>query len=92
MNGRKTGLAWYRADQWEQLRDAVSDKDVLEKKFSEWLAHAESKLKELRALDINVQTVPIDVGELIAWCRERARPVDGSSRDAYMVEKLRSMA
>jgi hypothetical protein len=89
-NGRKVGLAWYRADQWEQLRDVSADKAQLEERFSEWLAHAEAKLKELRALDINVLAVPVDVGDLISWCRERARPVNEDSRSAYTLEKLKT--
>jgi hypothetical protein len=42
------GVAWYRPEQWEVLRNASIDRDKLEDTHAEWLAEAERVVKELR--------------------------------------------
>ena len=43
----RTGVAWYRPEQWERLRDIVPDPEALEETYEEWLAMATRALSRL---------------------------------------------
>lgn len=74
------GIAWYRVDQWQRLRALATDTDALHDSYAEWETAATEKLRELRALGVAAQPVPIDVDELAHWCRDRNLAIDGAAR------------
>jgi hypothetical protein len=81
-------IAWYRADQWDRLRATSAVPDELEDTHAEWHDLAERKLKELRELGVNIERVEIDVDQLVTWCADRGRPVDGAARADHAAELL----
>jgi hypothetical protein len=83
------GVAWYRPEQWQRIRDISSDTDYLEDTYEEWLHLAEQKLAELIAAGLSVEKVDIDSEQLIAWCNERGLDINGEARSSYTVERLR---
>ena len=79
----RTGVAWYRAEQWERLRDIVAAPEALEETYEEWVAMATEKLSHLAEQGLVLEKVDVDVEELLAWCNERGRAVDGEARAEF---------
>ena len=84
-----TGCAWYRAEQWDRLREISVDRDRLEQIYEEWVANAEESLRNMRKAGIYAEKIDVDVEELLAWCEARGREVDGEARAAYAADMLR---
>lgn len=85
-----TGVAWYRRDQWTDLRTVSADPENLEETYDEWLTYATDAISKMeRDGGIKAQAVDIDVDELVRWCRERQRPIDQAARAAFTSFKLR---
>jgi hypothetical protein len=87
--GMVVGCAWYRAEQWDRLREISVDRDKLEKTHAEWVASAEESLRGMRKVGMRVEKVEVDVEELLAWCEARQLDVDGGARAKYAAEMLR---
>lgn len=83
------GCAWYRAEQWDRLREVAVDRDNLEETHAEWVANAEETLRGMRKAGMLVDKVEVDVEELLAWCKARQLDVDGGARAKYAGEMLR---
>jgi hypothetical protein len=83
-----SGVAWYRRDQWPLLKSASADAEDLEETYDEWLEYAERHFKDIWDAGINLHKVDVDVEDLIGWCREQNRPLDGSARAAYVIKKF----
>jgi len=83
------GVAWFKPEQWQALRNASVDRKKMEETHSEWLLNANRALKELRAQGMTVEPVEIDVKELVAWCQEQGLPLNSSARSRYAAEKIR---
>jgi hypothetical protein len=56
-----TGIAWYRPEQWERLRDVSEDVENLEETYEAWLQTAERLIREGIPTDVAVEKVDIDV-------------------------------
>jgi hypothetical protein len=84
-----TGVAWYRAEQWQRLREVAADVENLEENHEAWLQTAERLLRKGIPSDLTVEKVDVDIEELLAWCNARDLPVDGKARSRYVSEKLR---
>ncbi len=85
------GIAWYRPDQWQRLRDVSSDADELEDTYEEWLRVAEQKVTKLKARGLRVEKVEVDIERLVLWCNELALELNAEARSRYAVEKLREL-
>jgi hypothetical protein len=84
-----TGVGWYRAEQWERLREISADGEKLEETYEDWVASAEESLREMRKVGLYAEKVEVDVEELLAWCRAQGRDVDGETRAQYAAVMLR---
>jgi hypothetical protein len=85
------GLAWYRPEQWQRVRDISADADDLEDSYDKWLRLAEQKLQELKASGYAFEKVDVNSESLIRWCNERGVEVDGHARSQYAADRLRQM-
>ena len=85
------GVAWYRRQQWDRLREISADKDTLEETYDEWKANAESRIPDLERDGYVLHKVDIDVDELLRWCDSQGCPVDGEARSLFAAAKLREM-
>jgi hypothetical protein len=81
-----TGVAWYGPEQWSLVRALAADPERLESTYEEWEAMATQAMRDLAARGISSVKVDVDARELLAWCRERQRPVDGRARAAFVAE------
>jgi len=87
-----TGCAWYRAKQWDRLREVSADRDKLEETYEEWVANAEESLRNMRKAGIYAHKIDVDVEELLAWCEARGEDVDSKARAAYVADMMRQRA
>ncbi len=86
------GVGWYSVSQWQQLREVATDPERLEKTYQEWLVVAEQACEKMEASGMAIVKVPVNVQELIDWCRERNLPIDGKARAQYVVEVMKTGA
>jgi hypothetical protein len=83
------GIGWYDAVQWAKLKQVAVDPERLDDTHEDWQRTAERTERELaRDGGLVIRRVPIDVDALVAWCRERGKPVDGPARSAYAAEMV----
>jgi hypothetical protein len=59
------GVAWYRPEQWETLRNVSADRDKLEETYAEWLADAERVIKQLQQKGLLVIKVYVEISDLM---------------------------
>jgi hypothetical protein len=88
MDTTKFGIAWYRPDQWDRLREISSDRDKLDKTYNAWLKSAEEMLMRFHTEGFEAVRYEVDVEELLNYCKERKLQVNGSSRSQYVTEML----
>jgi hypothetical protein len=84
-----TGVAWYRPEQWERLREVSEDVENLEETYVVWLQTAERMIRDGIPPDVRVERVDIDVEEVLAWCNARGLPMNATSRSRYVSEWVR---
>lgn len=87
--GSVVGFAWYRREQWQRLRQVSADVEELEESYHEWLATASTRFRQLQELGFNIRRADVDVEDLVEWCKQQGRPVDGAARADYVAEGLR---
>lgn len=84
------GIAWFRREQWDRLREVSTDGESLEATYEEWKLNATQRFDELTDSGLTLQKVDIDVEALVAWCAERNLALDGEARSHYTAFKLRA--
>lgn len=50
---------------------------------------AERGIAELEETGMIIERVSVDTDELVAWCTEGNRPIDGAARAEFAAQKLR---
>ena len=83
------GVAWYKPEQWERLREISADANDLEATYDEWLRVAEEGLHHMREVGLRPERIEVDVEALWRWCRAHEYPVDAEARARYVAEQLR---
>lgn len=84
-----TGVAWYRPEQWQRLREVSEDVENLEETYQEWLQTAERMIRDGIPANVTVEKVDIDVEEVLAWCNEQGLTMNAEARSRYVSERLR---
>jgi hypothetical protein len=84
-----TGVAWYRPEQWERLREVSEDVDNLEETYDAWLQTAERLIRDGIPSDVRVEKIDVDVEEVLAWCNVQGLPMNASSRSRFVSERVR---
>jgi len=82
-------FAWYDEVQWHLLITVVPDRNELDDTFQEWEQSAIESVQRLEAQGLVVERIPVYVGALCSWCRERNLPVNGAARAQYVAGLLR---
>ena len=86
------GIAWYRPEQWDYLREVAFDPEALPDTYEEWLALATQQFRDMQAMGFTVRKVEVDVGDLLKWCMERGVPVNGESRSGFASVKVQEIS
>src|SRR4051794_29375714 len=75
----EVGIGWYTPDQYSSLKAFAADPEILDHTHEEWLAGAEKLFRELGTqAGLRPLRIPVDVQELLTWCRQRGKAVDAS--------------
>ncbi len=82
------GIAWYSREGWERMRAVAADPDSFENSYEAWLAMITRSLKDLESQGVIPEKVELDANRVAAWCKERGRPIDASSRSEYVSRYL----
>src|SRR4051812_39345755 len=62
------GIAWYRPEDWELLRQLCPDRDKMHARYEDWRAGAMRAEQAMQNDDYVVLRVVIDPDELTGWC------------------------
>ena len=87
----RIAFAWYKPEQWDQLRAVSVDRDRLEDTYTEWVSGAESSFEDYRANGLDIFKIIIDVNELVAWCKKEGREIDSAARSELAAIKLKEL-
>ncbi len=80
---RAIGIAWYRREDWDEVRQLFVDRDSLPVTYDDWLAEAEEVLMELSAQGHSVEKAPIDPRAFAVWCAMRGLDLDAKARAQF---------
>ena len=83
------GVAWFRPQDWNRLREIAADRDALEESHQEWVEGATRTIRKLERQGVRPRRVIIDLDDYLAWCAARKLPLDGSSRASFAAERIR---
>jgi hypothetical protein len=83
------GVAWFRPQDWNRLLELSEDRDGLEDSHGAWRDSANRLIRELERGGIHARRVVIDLDELVAWCKEQNRPLNGAARADFTSKKVR---
>src|SRR5438445_2593611 len=84
-----TGIAWYRPEQWERLREVSEDAENLDATYEEWLQTAERVIRDGIPDDVSIEKVDLDVEEVLSWCNARGLAMNAEARSRYVSERIR---
>ena len=83
------GIGWYQENQWELLLKHAVDKEDLELTYADWLEGITEGIENLSKIGLKVEKIPLDVKQMIEWCKERGYKFDGESRSVYITLKTK---
>ena len=81
-------ISWYERNDWKRLKSILSDADRLPEPYDEWLAMAETAIREMQKQNIVVVKVTIDTVLFPAWCKERDKSPDAEARTLFAIETV----
>jgi hypothetical protein len=80
---RTVGIAWYTPTTWRELR-AIPEAKV-KMSYSQYVRKVEQMIEGFAAEGICGVKTPIDVGQMVTWCRRHGYDVDSKGRAAFGV-------
>ncbi|SEI41537.1 hypothetical protein SAMN05421831_101395 [Allopseudospirillum japonicum] len=85
---RRAGICWFKESQWQRLLEIAEDKARLEDTYQQWKQTTEEMIEVFATRGILIEKVPVDVEDLLSWCNEHNKPVNGSSRAEYVTQQM----
>jgi hypothetical protein len=82
------GVAWYRAEDWERLRQLCPDRDKMHDRYEDWRAEAMRAEQAMKHDGYTVLRVVIDPDELTGWCAIRGLTPIQDVRAQYVSERV----
>ena len=81
------GQAWYTAEGWRQLEEAVAaaglPKGALCSSYAEFVARFDGMAREAARQGVKVEKTPIDVPHMVAWCKRWGLQINSAGRTKY---------
>lgn len=84
------GVGWYREDQWPLLLQHSADRENLNQTYAKWLEMVNKKMEDLIVADFQPLKIPVDVHDMVRWCRGQGIAMDGEARAAYVAMQTRA--
>jgi hypothetical protein len=91
----RIGVPWFPREGFEELRNAMSDRDAIPETYAEWYALAREGLKRLKRSHpgVRVEKVLLAKEPFLAFCREQGLDPDTRGRAQYAaIVAARSLA
>ena len=89
------GYAWYKDDQWDRVREVCPDSDGFADTYRNGWDFAQERFqqlgKEVQQRGMKLVKVPLDVEELLEWCRSHRLQPNGQARSQFVAEKAAKM-
>ena len=83
------GIAWYRPEQWNALKEFCEDRDSMDSTYTIWKKGAQKVLRQLRSQGKGAVAVDFDLEEFKMWCSANNKRPVAASRSEFAVLKLR---
>lgn len=77
------GVCRYQKDEWEKMKSLSVDPEKLDDDYASWKKNANETIISLREKGMPVKKVSVKAQELLAWCNEHGKMVNGEARAAY---------
>ena len=84
--GRAVGIAWYRAQDYSQIRVIMTDAADFPPKYPEWREKTELFESDLKRLGHPVLRAIIDPEIFPFWCKARGLNIDAAARAEFANE------
>ena len=84
---RRIGLPWYRREDYQRIREMMTDRHNLALTYESWLAAAENNETVGREAGLNVSRILIEPEAFARWCLEKGVAPDSVARRDYAAEK-----
>ncbi len=81
------GIAFYKREQWQRLRDTAVDSDILETAYDSWLDVLDSSVERIRAHGLEPELIEVDIEELLAFCKAGGLANTAGTRAKFIAEK-----
>jgi hypothetical protein len=83
MKVEKTGIAWYRKEDYQRLLELFEDGQKLPATYEQWLQAANGLFERLKSQGVSVQRVYLYPNDFAAWCRSRGLNINADARMKY---------
>ncbi len=81
-------FAWYSPEEWQKLKDIVSDPDSLDESYEDWRKAASNSIAQMREQGMEVVKISVKITELIEWCSSRGKEPDSEQRAEFAAYKI----
>ena len=83
------GIAWYRAQEWQALKQFCEDRDSMDATYDIWKKGALEAIRQIRSDGNEAVEVDFDLDEFKMWCSANNKRPVAASRSEFAVLKLR---
>ena len=83
---RRVGMAWYRPDDYDRLREILVDGAKLPASYDMWRISAEQVATTVSQSGVDVVRVTLEPDVFAAWCGARGLTTDGTARARFANE------
>lgn len=85
--GKGVNIAYYEKKDWEQFLSIIDDKENMFETWEEWHQSFLRLKKHLKQQGFIVNTVKVNLNELVDYCIERKVKIDGKSRSQFVTNR-----
>lgn len=84
------GMSWYSKETWQELQAIPEAK--IEMTYPQFVSKVERQIAAMRAQGYAVEKVPINIGQMVAWCHKHGYEVDSAGRSVFGVVLMTARA
>ena len=85
------GFAYYKKDQWHQIRCIMNDKEIMAEDWETWRLDLEKGLTEYFNKGFQVLRIVLDIQELLEFSAKYKKPLNGKTRTGLVSQKMADM-
>ena len=85
------GIAAYRKEDWQRLREISADKNQLEDTWKSWKHEYIKTKKNMKKRGMTIVEVFVDIDELINYCKKHGLEINANARARFAADRVRLM-